>query len=179
VLYSGVHTDATVQSSELPAVEDGSDLPYARQSHSTAHRYSYALSKESGSVFFSNLLQNLVAEFFGWAVGGILATVIATKLAVEKLGKLAPDLVVLIAQLRKGNTINSEAARQCVICTVGLLADDALVKARETTIPIIITKRECPVCKLDADIVRGPEGQSRCTHCHLRGDVWDRNELKI
>ena len=140
---------------------------------------SYALSKDNLSEFISNFFLNLVAEFLGIAIGGVLAAFIAYKLATDKLDKLAPDLVALIAQLRKGRTINEKAARQCVICTVSFISEESLLQARDTAASISITTLKCPVCELDADVVRSADGHRHCTHYHLQGNVWNRKELKI
>lgn len=138
---------------------------------------SRALTDDSRSAFFSNFFLNLVAEFLGWAVGGVLAAVVASRLAAKKLADFAPDLVRLIAELRKGKTISEKAARQGVICAVGLLSENSLREARTINKSILITEVKCLVCDLNAETDRNPDGNRRCPHCHLTGDVWDREQL--
>jgi hypothetical protein len=124
--------------------------------------------------FWGNLLLNLFAEFFGLAVGIFFAAIIARRLANEKLAELAPEILRLVAQLKKHNTINGEAARSCVICAVNFLSEDNLKNERDSTLNLPL-KIKCPVCKEDAETEPIHSGGRRCRHCKLQSGVWNIN----
>jgi hypothetical protein len=129
---------------------------------------SFKLSGDNGDqVFWSNLLLNIVAELFGLALGILIPLIIVSKLAGQRLDRLARPLVELIAELRTHNAISATAARNCVICAVRLLSEDHL-KQKSISLSIAYKKDNCEVCALRIDTL--PD--KRCEHCGLLDHVW-------
>jgi hypothetical protein len=127
--------------------------------------------------FSGNLLLNVVAEFIGLAVGGIIAVLIAKELAKRKLKELAPDLVRLVGHLRMGGTISRDAARDSVICAVHIISEDSLERVRSKE-PGAIAGKPCVICDLDYETEATQGKGVRCKNCHLDGSVWDSKQLE-
>ncbi len=124
--------------------------------------------------FSQNLLLNLVAEILGVALGIGLGVVVAIALARQKFGKIAKDLMVLVARFRSDENISPEAARQCVVCAVGLLAENGFLEAR--TLGRKPAEVLCGVCSLPAK-TQVNNGKTLCLYCRLPDGLWDESKF--
>ena len=130
----------------------------------------YANSGIPIQTFVSNFLLNLAAGFLGVVVGVVLGVRVATLLAQRKLDELAPRFVDLIKQLWTDRLISSEVARASVICTVGLISEASLQKARKAARDSVVAP--CAVCSLESRATPDIAGVQRCSNCGLEGAVW-------
>lgn len=127
----------------------------------------------NSSPFWGSILQNLFAEFFGLAFGILFAAVIAREVANQKLDELAPELIALIARLRRHGVLDGPAARSCVICAAKFLSEENLQSSRDKNFKIEFGMT-CPVCKEKAPTERPDDkGGWRCKLCDLDSGVWN------
>lgn len=127
--------------------------------------------------FANDLFVNLAAELLGVTLGITVGLMIARRIAGRNFDSLAPEIVKLVATLRRGGAIKGDAARQSVVCSVGLLSKDRLNKARESGGTPRNTAESCAVCDLPVQVRIDPSNCMTCMHCGLRGDVWKAASL--
>jgi hypothetical protein len=123
---------------------------------------SLRLPMEGHEGYWTALLLHGVAEFWGFALGILVAFCIGIKLAEEKI----KPLLRFVAKLREDKVIEKETARGVVMCAAKILSEEKITKNFGTSIrpkPL-----PCDICGLDIDST--PD--LRCQHCGLKNHIW-------
>jgi hypothetical protein len=120
---------------------------------------------------WGDFLLNLLVEVVGLAIGIPIAVWLASRAAKRRIDELAPPFVRLIKQLREDKTITEKAARQCVVCTAGILSQE-LIRSPTFSIPKH-TSGDCKVCSLEFKTTSTPASERHCSHCGLKNNIWN------
>jgi hypothetical protein len=99
-----------------------------------------------------------VAEFWGFALGILLAFFIGIKLAEEKI----TPILEFVAKLREEKVITEYTARGVVMCAAKLLSEEKITK--DLGISINPKLLPCDICTLEIK----ETGNKRCEHCGLK-----------